>query len=102
MHEFFSFNFPLGEYFFCTSPAHPHPTPISFLMVRPLSKLEMKGQVLVVSAPITPTSSLDFRALLCRKFVSFLRYSASFRFVLERLIERLIVRRGGGGGGGIS
>ena len=29
--EFFSFNFPLREYFFCTSPA---PTTI-FLMVRP-------------------------------------------------------------------
>ena len=34
MHEFFSFNFPLREYFFCTSPAPP--SPISFLMVRPL------------------------------------------------------------------
>ena len=29
----FSFNFPLREYFFCTSPA---PSPRSFLMVRPL------------------------------------------------------------------
>ena len=35
MHEFFSFNFPLREYFFCTSPA----PPISFLMVRPLFTL---------------------------------------------------------------
>ena len=34
MHEFFSFNFPLHEYVFCTSPAPP--PPISFLMVRPL------------------------------------------------------------------
>ena len=25
MHEFFSFNFPLREYFFCTSPAPPPP-----------------------------------------------------------------------------
>ena len=33
VHEFFSFNFPLREYFACTSPA---PAPISFLMVRPL------------------------------------------------------------------
>ena len=33
VHEFFSFNFPLREYFTCTSPA---PAPISFLMVRPL------------------------------------------------------------------
>ena len=32
--NFFSFNFALREYFFCTSPA---PPPISFLMVRPLS-----------------------------------------------------------------
>ena len=32
MQEFFSFNLPLLEYFFCTSPA----PPISFLMVRPL------------------------------------------------------------------
>ena len=32
VHEFFSFNFPLREYFFCTSP----PPPLSFLMVRPL------------------------------------------------------------------
>ena len=31
--EFFSFNFPLHEYFFCTSPAPP--PPVSFLMVRP-------------------------------------------------------------------
>ena len=31
---FFSFNFPLREYFFCTSPAPP--PPINFLMVRPL------------------------------------------------------------------
>ena len=31
--NFFSFNFPLREYFFCTSPA---PSPRSFLMVRPL------------------------------------------------------------------
>ena len=31
VHEFFSFNFPLREYFFCTSLA-PLP-PISFLMV---------------------------------------------------------------------
>ena len=30
---FFSFNFPLRKYFFCTSPP---PPPISFLMVRPL------------------------------------------------------------------
>ena len=35
MHEFFSFNFPLREYFFCTSPA---PPPISFLMVSPLEE----------------------------------------------------------------
>ena len=32
--NFFSFNFPLREYFFCTSPALP--PPISFLMARPL------------------------------------------------------------------
>ena len=37
MHEFFSFTFPLREYFFCTSPAPP--PPISFLMVRPLFTL---------------------------------------------------------------
>ena len=36
MHEFFSFNFPLREFFFCTSPA----PPISFLMVRPLVAYE--------------------------------------------------------------
>lgn len=47
-----------------------------------LSKLEMKGQVLVVSAPIIPTSSLEFRALLCRKSLSFFGYSVSFRFIL--------------------
>ena len=35
VHEFFLFNFPLREYFFCTSPAPPPPLPISFLMVRP-------------------------------------------------------------------
>ena len=35
VHEFFSFNFPLREYFFGTSAAPPRP--ISFLMVRPLS-----------------------------------------------------------------
>ena len=34
--EFFSFNFPLREYFFCTSPP---PPPISFLMVRSLKTL---------------------------------------------------------------
>ena len=34
MHEFFSFNFALREYFFGTS--LPPPPPISFLMVRPL------------------------------------------------------------------
>ena len=38
MHEFFSFNFPLREYFFCTPPAPP-PPPISFLMVCPLFTL---------------------------------------------------------------
>ena len=46
VHEFFSFNFPLGEYFFCTSPP---PPPISFLMVRPLidrKHLKEKGIVL--------------------------------------------------------
>ena len=32
VYEFFSFNFPLHEYFFCTSPP---PPPISFLMVHP-------------------------------------------------------------------
>ena len=32
MQEFFSFNFPLHEFFFLRSPPHP----ISFLMVRPL------------------------------------------------------------------
>ena len=37
MHEFFSFNFPLRECFFCTSPARP----ISFLMVRPLPLLRL-------------------------------------------------------------
>ena len=36
--EFFSFNFPLREYFFCTSPPPPLP-PISFLMVRSLKTL---------------------------------------------------------------
>ena len=35
VHEFFSFNFPLREYFFCTSNAAP--PPISLLMVRPLA-----------------------------------------------------------------
>ena len=34
--NFFLFNFPLRENFFSTSPAPP-PTPICFLMVRPLS-----------------------------------------------------------------
>ena len=39
--EFFSFNFPLREYFFCTSPPPPTPPlpPISFLMVRSLKTL---------------------------------------------------------------
>ena len=38
VHEFFSFNFLLREYFFCASsnPPPPPSTPISFLMVRPL------------------------------------------------------------------
>ena len=41
MHEFFSFNFPLREYFFGTLRAlrltpSPPPAPISFPMVRPL------------------------------------------------------------------
>ena len=35
MQELFSFNFPLREYFFCTTPA---PPPISFLMVRSLEE----------------------------------------------------------------
>ena len=35
VHEYFSFNFSLREYFFCTSPVPP-PPPIRFLMVRPL------------------------------------------------------------------
>ena len=35
--NFFSFNFALREYFFCTSPA----PPISFLMVRPLPATEL-------------------------------------------------------------
>ena len=35
LQEFFSFNFPLREFFLCTSPA----LPISFLMVRPLWRL---------------------------------------------------------------
>ena len=39
MHEFFPFNFPLREYFFCTSPAPP--PPISFLTVRPLWQLQL-------------------------------------------------------------
>ena len=38
VHDFFPFNFPLREYFFCTSPAPP-PPPITFLMVRPLWRL---------------------------------------------------------------
>ena len=46
MREFFSFNFPLREYFVCTSPAPPPSPrpPISFLMVRPLIKT---GTVLI-------------------------------------------------------
>ena len=42
VHEFFSFKFPLCEYFFCTSPVPQPPAPpppISFLMVRPLNEL---------------------------------------------------------------
>ena len=37
--NFFSFNFPLREFFFCTSPA----PRISFLMVRPLVTLTSPG-----------------------------------------------------------
>ena len=40
--KFFSFNFPLREYVFCTSPAPP--PPISFLMVRPFAEV-MSGSV---------------------------------------------------------
>ena len=36
VHEFFSFNFPLREYFFVLRP--PPLPPISFLMVRPLPR----------------------------------------------------------------
>ena len=38
MHEYFSFNYSLLEYFFCTSPAQTPPPPIRFLMVRPLDR----------------------------------------------------------------
>ena len=41
MHEFFSFNFHLREYFFVP---HPPPSPISFLMVR-LSTIISQGRV---------------------------------------------------------
>ena len=39
MHEFFSYNFPLREYFFCTPPAPPPTPPIRFLMACPLFTL---------------------------------------------------------------
>ena len=42
--NFFSFNSPLRQYFFCTSPA-----PISFLMVRPVVLRTYTGEALEVS-----------------------------------------------------
>ena len=42
VHDFFSFNCPLREYFFCSLPPPPLPPPISFLMVRPLQGLAIE------------------------------------------------------------
>ena len=40
--EFFSFNFPLLEFFFVLRPPPPPPPPISFLVVRPLKTLSLR------------------------------------------------------------
>ena len=65
---FFSFNFPLREYFFCISPP---PPPISFLMVCPL-KLEIFREIFARSEEKTHSSA---RARDSRT-IQILRYSA--------------------------
>ena len=79
MHEFFSFNFPLREYYFCTS--HP-PPPINFLMVRPLMTSPTK-QLLILF-----TENLNVSLVPHQKT---LRFQEKNDLFLELLVNKCFV-----------
>ena len=70
--EFFPFNFPLREFFFCTSPA----PPISFLMVRPLYtrrttiNFEISGYIKYCNAIFWETEGLGEECVKTMQIVS--------------------------------
>ena len=90
--NFFSFNFPLREYFFCTSPA----PPISLLMVRPLARVLQLSFTLIPSRPTAlefycQCSCVTINSLLPNSFWSVVKCDRLARFSLSIIDLRIFL-----------